>query len=587
MILRALAICTLSMLVFLASVMAQAPALKCLAVDVAGDVQLTWEVPSDSCGSFSNYYIYNSLLLAGPYLLIDSIANFNVNTYTHVGANADLTSRFYYVRANSGCVNTTSDTLETMFLSVGNTSGGTANMSWNTLHTPPVPTSTEMMQIFREDPISGLLTLIDSSYQISTYADPFTTCSDSIDYQIFVLDSSGCISSSNIAFLEPDIIAPVQVIIDSVSVDPITGLAIIGWEVSTSIDVVAYIIYVANAFGGWDSVGISYGLNNTFYMDLTSYPDTQSLLYDIIAVDTCGNKSPSTTGHSTILLSASLDTCAGEATLDWSPYYLWTSGVNDYTVFVSENSGAFNSVGTALGTQFTFSGLNRGTAYCYFVMANDGTGTMTSSSNIICTYTDTSASGGVPFLITVEARDSVKSLLVWNEEPTWVTLVGSYDIYRSFDGGPYSWIASVPFGTTYFEDLLDPITNFVSGRGQFCYYVVPVKFNPNLFGCIDTSNTECVEQFPKFVLANSFTPNGDGINDVFSPIRMFIQEERYHLIIFNRWGQKIFETTDINEGWDGTVKGFVVQNDAYVFYVNFTIRHGIPVQKAGTVLLIR
>jgi gliding motility-associated-like protein len=59
------------------------------------------------------------------------------------------------------------------------------------------------------------------------------------------------------------------------------------------------------------------------------------------------------------------------------------------------------------------------------------------------------------------------------------------------------------------------------------------------------------------------------------------------LIIFNRWGQNIFETNDMNEGWDGTVKGFVVQNDAYVFYVNFTIRDGIPVQKAGTVLLIR
>jgi len=582
-----LTICTLCVLVCFSSAKAQAPALKCLAVNAAGDVQLTWEVPSDSCGVFFNYHVYNSLLSTGPYILIDSLASFNVDTYTHVGANAGLTSRFYYVHANSGCLNTTSDTLETMFLSVGNTSGGTANMSWNDLHSPPVPTSTGMMQIFREDSITGLLTLIDSSYQISTYADPFTTCSDSINYQVVMVDSSGCISTSNIAVLEPDIIAPVPVIIDSVSVDPITGLSTIGWQASTSIDVVAYIVYVANAFGGWDSIGITYGLNNTFYMDITSYPDTQSILYDIIAVDTCGNKSPSTTGHSTILLTATLDTCAGEATLDWSPYYLWTSGVSDYTVFVSENSGVFNAVGASTGTQFTLSGLNRGTAYCYFVMAHDGTGAITSSSNTLCTYTDTSASGGVPFSMTVEARDSVKSLLVWNEESTWVTLIGSYDIYRSFDGLPYSLIASVPFGTTYFEDLLDPITDFTLGMGQFCYYVVPVKFNPNLFGCIDTSTTECVDQYPKYVVPNSFTPNGDGVNDIFIPIRMFIQEEGYHLFIYNRWGQNIFETTDMNEGWDGTVKGFVVQNDAYVFYVNFTIRDGIQVQKAGTVLLIR
>jgi gliding motility-associated-like protein len=69
-------------------------------------------------------------------------------------------------------------------------------------------------------------------------------------------------------------------------------------------------------------------------------------------------------------------------------------------------------------------------------------------------------------------------------------------------------------------------------------------------------------------IPNCFTPNGDGKNEVFMPKGDGITS--YDMKIFNRWGQLIFETTDINQGWDGRYKGNKVQIDVYVCVVDYT-----------------
>ena len=562
----------------------QAPALKCLAVDATGNVQVTWQAPLSDCGAFFNYYIYFSPSSAGPYVLIDSVASFAVTTYSHVGANADQSSGFYYIESSSLCPNTLSDTVETMFLSVSNTALGTADLFWNNLHTPSVPTNTEMYLVFREDTNTGLLQVLDSSYQIPAFTDPYTTCKDSVDYQVFMIDSSGCISASNIAQLEPDIISPPVVIVDSVTVDAATGSTAIGWQMSAAADVIAYVITTYNIQNsGFDDVDTVYGIGTTFYLDLLNNlnPNDSMLIY---AIDTCGNASSPISGHSTIELKTKLDTCRGEATLEWTQYFDWPTGVAEYDIYVSQNGGSFQLENTTPDLEYVFN-IFRGISYCFFIRARDGSGTKTSSSNIRCSYNDTVAGEAEPFPLQVEARDSVKNLLFWDEDIYGDTL--SYQIYRSIDGGAFTFLTTLPYGTISYEDMLDPISDHITGVGSFCYFVVPVRLNSNSYGCIDTSDTICVEQFPKFVIANTFTPNGDGRNDVFRPIRMFVQETGYLLIIYNRWGQNLFETTDINLGWDGLVRGRPAQNDAYVYYVTFTIRNGLPVQKAGTVLLLR
>jgi gliding motility-associated-like protein len=225
-------------------------------------------------------------------------------------------------------------------------------------------------------------------------------------------------------------------------------------------------------------------------------------------------------------------------------------------------------------------------------------GNKTSTSNVIYDFSDTTYSITNPFVLNGEAQDSVKNVLYWNEEPSWASIIGSYNIYRSYEGSGYVLIGSQTAGSTTYTDSLAPLSYFKFGNGVFCYLVIPTKNSSDMYGCVDTSNSICLQQFPKFVLPNSFTPNGDGLNDIFIATKLFIDESGYLLTIFNRWGQRIFETANPSEGWDGRYKGFYAPPGVYVYHIQFSIKEGsvnnpnqegtaFPFEKAGTVVLLR
>jgi gliding motility-associated-like protein len=66
---------------------------------------------------------------------------------------------------------------------------------------------------------------------------------------------------------------------------------------------------------------------------------------------------------------------------------------------------------------------------------------------------------------------------------------------------------------------------------------------------------------------NSFTPNNDLLNDTFVLKGTDITE--FHLIVFNRWGEVIFESKDMGKPWDGTIKGRMAEQGVYVWKVKY------------------
>ena len=86
---------------------------------------------------------------------------------------------------------------------------------------------------------------------------------------------------------------------------------------------------------------------------------------------------------------------------------------------------------------------------------------------------------------------------------------------------------------------------------------------------------------------NAFSPDGDGLNDLFRPVGSNITN--YRLLIFNRWGALIFESSDILTGWDGMVKGKMAAPGVYTFDATFesTQYPGIIRHEKGTVTLAR
>ena len=84
---------------------------------------------------------------------------------------------------------------------------------------------------------------------------------------------------------------------------------------------------------------------------------------------------------------------------------------------------------------------------------------------------------------------------------------------------------------------------------------------------------------------NAFTPNGDGLNDIFIIESQYIQQ--INMRIFNRWGELIFQTEELDEGWDGTIKGEPAPMATYLYIVQLTDEMGISFVKKGELVLLR
>ncbi len=90
---------------------------------------------------------------------------------------------------------------------------------------------------------------------------------------------------------------------------------------------------------------------------------------------------------------------------------------------------------------------------------------------------------------------------------------------------------------------------------------------------------------PYIFVPNAFTPDGDGKNDVLY-VRSRYAEDIY-FAVYNRWGEKVFETTDINKGWDGNIKGEKADQGVYVYRLKVICFTGEIFEKSGNVTLIR
>jgi len=109
-------------------------------------------------------------------------------------------------------------------------------------------------------------------------------------------------------------------------------------------------------------------------------------------------------------------------------------------------------------------------------------------------------------------------------------------------------------------------------------------------GCANTDSITiyindiiCAE--PYIYIPNAFTPNGDGINDVLFVYGDVITE--MYFAIFNRWGQIVFESDNIYEGWDGKFNGNELDPAVFDYYLKATCVGKETFEKKGNITLIR
>jgi len=134
----------------------------------------------------------------------------------------------------------------------------------------------------------------------------------------------------------------------------------------------------------------------------------------------------------------------------------------------------------------------------------------------------------------------------------------------SSQGNISTWDWTISDGTTESGAIVEH--NF-SDTGSYAVTLAITDEN----GCEDETTKFIYVNADLFVfIPNSFTPNGDGLNDQFGLAGVTAGVSQMEMQIFNRWGELIFESTDINRRWDGTYRGEPAQVGVYVYKVKFT-----------------
>lgn len=189
--------------------------------------------------------------------------------------------------------------------------------------------------------------------------------------------------------------------------------------------------------------------------------------------------------------------------------------------------------------------------HCYTTAGNFQP-SLTISSNDGCTVT-----GVAPFTIAIVEQPKAIISLSSNEvslDESTIDLANNSMFATSIEWLNYN-------GQTF---STESITIHYEEEGFFPISLIAT----NNLGCTDTA-TEIISVKPGFTfyIPNSFTPDGDKFNKTFSALGMGWNEKNYSFDIYNRWGEKIFSTTNINDAWDGTFKGKPAQIDTYVWKI--------------------
>jgi len=109
----------------------------------------------------------------------------------------------------------------------------------------------------------------------------------------------------------------------------------------------------------------------------------------------------------------------------------------------------------------------------------------------------------------------------------------------------------------------------------------------NQYGCTDTALVNIKVQYDtRSGMPNAFSPNGDGLNDVFR-IENLRFDKMTEFRIFNRWGRQVFETNIPTKGWDGNINGKPAAPDVYYYLIKLTLPDGTPKVLKGDVTLVR
>lgn len=159
----------------------------------------------------------------------------------------------------------------------------------------------------------------------------------------------------------------------------------------------------------------------------------------------------------------------------------------------------------------------------------------------------------------------------------WQWGVSSYELHRKLiNKTPFEWYDAHPSPV---------VLSYQNGTDHYtqCYRIKSLESNGREE--LSWSNEICFDFPPLFYIPNAFSPNGNNLNEVFGPVAANLKTFRF--AVYNRWGEKLYETNQVGRDWDGLFKGVPSPQGVYMYTAEFTDFSDKPYQMKGTFHLLR
>ncbi len=567
-----------------------APDLQCVSNDaVNSNVNLSWTNPVNPCGSFNAYRIYASPLPGGPFTLLASITNPAQTSYIHNGALSSSNAWFYFMESDFNCPgipvlsSDTIDNLRPFVPDIVNVDVVNNQVVFN--WKPSVSPETHFYVIYYFIPQSGNALPIDTVYGRfnTSFTDPQADPSaQSWIYTVAAADSCGNIGSFNTA--------PHQSIKVNYDVSPCDRTVKLNWNnyINYSGGVKEYRVF--SSVNGSPFTQAASSDSATRAYNYTGFNDGDSLCFYVVAV----NASDTAVQSRSNLICLRASIVQPPAYLNITHLTINARGQVEASWIMDTTAELFYFELQRSNDDFRYDPLQREFVPnpLNFMETRIDSGAMTGEGSYYYKITVVDSCNGSyksPFGRTIflegDLIDYYLTGIQWNSFELDKARVLEYRIYRDYGTG-YSLLKTLPPNVLKMEDSLQ---SFLNEKGRFCYYIearytidIPGIYSDTL---LSLSNELCIEHRPIIYIPNAFFP--EGVNNLFRPRIIFGDPSAYNMTIFNRWGGKVFETSDPLAGWDGNEKGKACPQGGYGYLISFTAADGAKVNRQGIVTLIR
>jgi gliding motility-associated-like protein len=307
--------------------------------------------------------------------------------------------------------------------------------------------------------------------------------------------------------------------------------------------------------------------NMQSYSDTLAYGcDTINYFYFITSVNVCeleGNSSDTISADFLDMVFESyLKTISVEEEnkimIDWedvadsyfSTYYLYRKDRNNNELTLFKTLTQYNE-----GFYVDEETNTADNSYCYALEIKNACGVTTPKSNISCSVMLTGDDDNSQVLF--------YNKINWQEYINWQGNVKEYQLLRK-----HNRESDFTLFNTFNKNKLSYTDSTLNIEGgEFTYLIIAIEDSMGR-GAISRSNQLILKQNATAYIPNAFTPDNDGINDIWKPEWAYVKN--YKLEIFNRWGEKVFTTENPFEGWNGTSQNNECAAGVYVYYLYHT-----------------